>query len=320
MSRHNIGICTAMGFGWFDGDHLAMPQIHPYLHTSMPSCKHVCTCNTPVDMHAYIHLIEGSLDVKPPTYDICSNSGDRSQTRERVRRRVRRKKSKASARSKYWRQNVKNASGSEHVWTLRCRRSARRCGAKRVSKSKWENKPGPDHFCILLGIKMSKKCTPLWFRSQKSKSTPLSEHFWQLTCWKSARRCDGANQISKAKSQNTTCSDHFWRLGCQKSAGLCGAKHIRKSKVLKTDGLGPLLEVRTSKKCTPAAKQFASQKCYKLTVSHHLWKLRCLESACLCGAKHARKSKALKTDGLGPLLAGQASKKCTALWRDRIKK
>ena len=51
--------------------------------------------------------------------------------------------------------------------------------------------------------------------------------------------------------QNTTWSDHFWKLRCRKSARRCGAKHISKSKVLKTDGLGPLLEVEMSKKCTP---------------------------------------------------------------------
>ena len=51
--------------------------------------------------------------------------------------------------------------------------------------------------------------------------------------------------------QNTPMSDHFWKLRCRKSARRCGAKHISKSKVLKTDGLGPLLEVAMSKKCTP---------------------------------------------------------------------
>ena len=51
--------------------------------------------------------------------------------------------------------------------------------------------------------------------------------------------------------QNTPGSDHFWKLRCRKSARRCGAKHISKSKVLKTDGLGPLLEVAMSKKCTP---------------------------------------------------------------------
>ena len=51
--------------------------------------------------------------------------------------------------------------------------------------------------------------------------------------------------------QNTRGSDHFWKFRCRKSARRCGAKHISKSKVLKTGGLGPLLEVAMSKKCTP---------------------------------------------------------------------
>ena len=51
--------------------------------------------------------------------------------------------------------------------------------------------------------------------------------------------------------QNTPFSDHFWKLRCQKNARRCGAKRISKSKVLKTGGLGPLLEVAMSKKCTP---------------------------------------------------------------------
>ena len=51
--------------------------------------------------------------------------------------------------------------------------------------------------------------------------------------------------------QSTRGADHFWKLRCRKSARRCGAKHILKSKVLKTDCLGPLLEVRMSKKCTP---------------------------------------------------------------------
>ena len=51
--------------------------------------------------------------------------------------------------------------------------------------------------------------------------------------------------------QNTPGSDHFWKLRCRKSARRCGPRHISKSKVLKTGGLGPLLEVAMSKKCTP---------------------------------------------------------------------
>ena len=40
------------------------------------------------------------------------------------------------ARSTFWSQNVQNTSGSDHFWKLRCRKSARRCGAKHILKSK----------------------------------------------------------------------------------------------------------------------------------------------------------------------------------------
>ena len=64
--------------------------------------------------------------------------------------------------------------------------------------------------------------------------------------------------------QNTPFSDHFLKLRCRKSARRCGAKHISKSKVLKTDGLGPLLYVAMSKKCTPLWREAHFQvKMYK---------------------------------------------------------
>ena len=47
--------------------------------------------------------------------------------------------------------------------------------------------------------------------------------------------------------QSTPTSDDFWGLRCRKSARRCGAKLISKSKALKTDGLGALLQVDTSK-------------------------------------------------------------------------
>ena len=65
--------------------------------------------------------------------------------------------------------------------------------------------------------------------------------------------------------QNTSAPDHFLKFRCRKSARRCGAKHISKSKVLKTDGLGPLFEVQMSKKCRKSARR--------------------------CGAKHISKSK-----------------------------
>ena len=36
------------------------------------------------------------------------------------------------ARSTFASQNVHNTPGADHFWQLRCRKSARRCGAKRV--------------------------------------------------------------------------------------------------------------------------------------------------------------------------------------------
>ena len=40
------------------------------------------------------------------------------------------------ARSTFGSQNVQNTPAPDHFWQLRCRKSARRCGAKHISKSK----------------------------------------------------------------------------------------------------------------------------------------------------------------------------------------
>ena len=63
------------------------------------------------------------------------------------------------ARSTFPSQNVQNTPLSDHFWKLRCRKSARRCGAKHISKSKCTKHTmyGP-----FLEVQMSKKCTPLW--------------------------------------------------------------------------------------------------------------------------------------------------------------
>ena len=64
------------------------------------------------------------------------------------------------ARSTFPSQNVQNTSASDHFWKLRCRKSARRCGAKHISKSKMYKTHSA--FGPLLEVEMSKKCTPLW--------------------------------------------------------------------------------------------------------------------------------------------------------------
>ena len=70
------------------------------------------------------------------------------------------------ARSTFPSQNVQNTSRSDRFWKLRCRKSARRCGAKHIS-------------------------------TQNVKKTG-SDHFWKLRCRKSVRRC-GAQRVSKSK-------------------------------------------------------------------------------------------------------------------------
>ena len=139
------------------------------------------------------------------------------------------------ARSTFPSQNVQNTRGSDHFWKLRCRKSARRCGAKHISKSKCTKhlSSGP-----LLEVAMSKKCTPLWreahFQVKMYKTPRAPDHFWKLRCRKSARRC-GAKNISKSKCTKHTILGPLLEVQmskkCRKSARRCGAKHISKSKV-----------------------------------------------------------------------------------------
>ena len=60
--------------------------------------------------------------------------------------------------------------------------------------------------------------------------------------------------------QSTPCPEHFWKLRCRKSARRCGAKHVSKSNVQKTDGYGALLDVQMccrvagARDCAPCQK------------------------------------------------------------------
>ena len=118
------------------------------------------------------------------------------------------------ARSTFRSQNVQNTPGSDHFWKLRCRKSARRCGAKHISKSKCTKHTS---FGPLLEVQMSKKCTPLW-----------REAHFQVKMYKTlhVRATFGGSDVEKVDAivarstfpsqnvQNTTCSRHFWRFGC----------------------------------------------------------------------------------------------------------
>ena len=119
---------------------------------------------------------------------------------------------------------LKNTRGSDHFWKLRCRKSARRCGAKHISKSKCTKH---HMFAPLLEVRMWKKCTPLW-----------REAHFQVKMYKAphVRATFGGSDVEKVhavvarstfpsqNAQNTPASDHFWKLRCRKSARRCGVK------------------------------------------------------------------------------------------------
>ena len=154
------------------------------------------------------------------------------------------------ARSTFRSQNVQNIAASDHFWKLRCRKSARRCGAKHISKSKCTKHT---MFRPLLEAEMSKKCTLLWREAcfeVKSLKNWRSRTIFR--CWdvEKAHAVVARSTFRSQNVKNTRGSDHFWKLRCRKSARRCGAKHISKSKCTKHTMFRPLLEAEMSKKCT----------------------------------------------------------------------
>ena len=128
------------------------------------------------------------------------------------------------ARSTFPSQNVQNTPGPDNFWQLRCRKSARRWGAKHISKSKCTKH---HMFAPLLEVRMLKKCTPLW-----------REAHFQVKMYKTphVRATFGGSDVEKVHAvvarstfrsqnvQNTTCSRHFWKLRCRKSARVVASK------------------------------------------------------------------------------------------------
>ena len=99
-----------------------------------------------------------------------------------------------------------------------------------------------------------KNCTALWREAHFQVNICKARHFRStFRSWDAEKvyAVVARSTFLSQNVQNTTCSDHFWKFRRWKSAHRCGAKHISKSKVSKTDRPGPLLEVEMSKKCTP---------------------------------------------------------------------
>ena len=85
------------------------------------------------------------------------------------------------ARSTFPSQNGQNTTGSDHFWKLRCRKSARRCVAKHISKSKCST-----HVRATFGGSDVEKVHAVvarsTFPSQNVKNTRVSDDFWRFRC------------------------------------------------------------------------------------------------------------------------------------------
>ena len=122
------------------------------------------------------------------------------------------------ARSTFASQNVQDTPGADHFWQLRCPKSARRCGAKHISKSKCTKHTilGP-----LLEVEMSKKCTPLWreahFEVKMLKTQGVRTTFgsWDV---EKVHAVVARSTFRSQNVKNTRGSDHFWRFRCLRFA------------------------------------------------------------------------------------------------------
>ena len=124
------------------------------------------------------------------------------------------------ARSTFRSQNVQNTPASDHFWKLRCWKSARRCGAKHISKSECtkHNILGP-----LLEVEMSKKCTPLWREAHFEVKMYKTLHVRATFGGSDVEKVDAVVAQSTFRSehvQNTRGLDHFWRFRCRFAASL----------------------------------------------------------------------------------------------------
>ena len=154
-------------------------------------------------------------------------------------------------RSAFPSQNVQNTPWSDHFLKLRCRKSARRCGAKHISKSKCTKHTmvGP-----LFEVAMSKKCTPLWreahFQVKVLKTDglgPLFEVAMSKKCtplWREAHF-----QVKSVKNWRSRTT--FWRSDVEKVSKKCTPlwreAHFQ-VKSVKNCGFWAFFDVKMSKK------------------------------------------------------------------------
>ena len=86
-----------------------------------------------------------------------------------------------------------------------------------------------------------KTCTPWWceahFEVKMCKAHQVRSTFgsWDV---ETVHAVVARSTFPSQNAQNASCLERFWKWRCLKSACRCGAKHMSKSKVQKTDGYG----------------------------------------------------------------------------------
>ena len=105
------------------------------------------------------------------------------------------------ARSTFWSQHVQNTPFSDHFWKFRCRKSARRCGAKHILKSKCTKHLCRTTFGSCDVEKVHAVVARSTFPSQNVQNTPCSDHFWRFRCRKSVEKVHAVVARSTCRSQ-----------------------------------------------------------------------------------------------------------------------
>ena len=117
-----------------------------------------------------------------------------------------------------------------------------------------------------------KSCTPLWREAhsqvKSAKKLTVSDHFWKVAMSKKVHAVVARSTFPSQNAQSTPCPEHFLEAQMSKKCTLLWREARFQVKSEKTDGLGPLLEVAMSKKCTPCQ----SQNVQSTPCSEHFWK------------------------------------------------
>ena len=124
-------------------------------------------------------------------------------------------------------QDVQNTPRSDHFWKLRCRKSARRCSAKHISKSKCKK---TQHVRTTFGSSDVEKVHAVVVRStfpsqnvQKTLGVRTTFGSWDV---EKVHAVVARSTFRSQNVQNTTCSRHFWRFRCRFAWQAQGIVHL----------------------------------------------------------------------------------------------